>query len=79
MMLVITRRVGEEIVIAGSIRVKVVTVEGRTTRQGISAPSSVPVVRRELLAEYPAGARSLVTGRPGKLPETGCASTESAS
>jgi carbon storage regulator len=47
-MLVITRRVGEEIVIAGSIHVKVVTVAGRTTRLGISAPSSVPVVRREL-------------------------------
>jgi carbon storage regulator len=57
-MLVLTRRVGEEIVIAGNIRVMVVAVKGRINRLGITAPSAVPVVRRELLAEGPEGARS---------------------
>jgi carbon storage regulator len=78
-MLVLTRRVGEEIVIAGNIRVTVVMVRGQTIRLGITAPSSVPVARVELLAGRPEGARSPTTGRPGKCQERGCASTESAS
>jgi carbon storage regulator len=48
-MLVLTRRIGEEIVIAGNIRVKVVAVQGHQVRLGIMAPSSVPVWRMELL------------------------------
>jgi len=53
-MLVLTRRIGEEIVIAGDIRVKVVAVNGqRKVRLGIMAPCSVPVVRQEVLAAYP--------------------------
>jgi carbon storage regulator len=65
-MLVLTRRVGEEIVIAGNIRVMVVAVKGQTVRLGITAPSSVPVVRRELLAACSEGARSPASGRPGQ-------------
>jgi carbon storage regulator len=48
-MLVLTRRLGEEIVIAGNIRVKVVAIRGSSIRVGIDAPSSVRVVRAELL------------------------------
>ena len=77
-MLVLTRRVGEEIVIAGNIRVTVVMVRGETVRLGIAAPPSVPVVRQELLAGCPEGAGSPTTGGPGKRGERGCASTESA-
>jgi carbon storage regulator len=47
-MLVLTRRVGEEIVIAGNIRITVVSVEGAKVRLGISAPGSVPVHRKEV-------------------------------
>jgi len=50
-MLVLTRRNGEEIVIAGDIRVTVVAVKGNRVRLGITAPSSVAVAREELLAE----------------------------
>jgi carbon storage regulator len=56
-MLVLTRRVGEEIVIADNIRVTVVMVRGRTIRLGITAPSSVPVVRGELGARSSSGER----------------------
>jgi carbon storage regulator len=52
-MLVLTRRIGEEIVIAGHIRVTVVAVKGHQVRLGITAPSSVPVARLELLAGIP--------------------------
>jgi carbon storage regulator len=55
-MLVLTRRIGEEIMIAGNIRVKVVAVDGQRIRLGITAPSSVPVVRRELLPGCSEGA-----------------------
>ena len=49
-MLVLTRRIGEEIVIAGNIRVAVLQVNGQKVRLGITAPSSVSVWRHELLA-----------------------------
>jgi carbon storage regulator len=47
-MLVLTRREGEEIVIAGNIRVTLVSVEGGKVRLGITAPPSVPVHRKEV-------------------------------
>jgi carbon storage regulator len=47
-MLVLTRRLGEEIVIDGNIRVTVVGLKGDTVRIGISAPDSVLVDREEV-------------------------------
>jgi carbon storage regulator CsrA len=47
-MLVLTRRTGEEIVIGGSVRVKVLAVEGDRIRLGITAPDSVTVNRQEV-------------------------------
>jgi carbon storage regulator len=47
-MLVLTRRQGEEIVIAGNIRVTVVAVKGGQVRIGITAPPSVAVDRQEV-------------------------------
>jgi carbon storage regulator len=57
-MLVLTRRPGEEIVIAGQIRVRVAAVAGKTVRLGITAPASVPVARLELLQRNPEGRRA---------------------
>jgi carbon storage regulator len=50
-MLVLSRRLGEEIVIAGDIRVTVVAMRGNQVRLGITAPASVPVARAELLGQ----------------------------
>jgi carbon storage regulator len=50
LMLVLSRRIGENIVIAGDIRVTVLAVSGRQVRLGIRAPSSVSVIRQELAA-----------------------------
>jgi carbon storage regulator len=50
-MLVLTRRIGEELLIAGNIRVRVVTARGNQVRLGITAPATVPLARLELLAE----------------------------
>ncbi len=49
-MLVLTRKVNEEIIIAGSIRVKILEINGSRIRLGISAPDHVSVVREEILA-----------------------------
>jgi carbon storage regulator CsrA len=72
-MLVLTRRVGEEIVIASDIRVTVVMIKGRTARLGITAPSTVHIVRRELLPGYsdavpsPKGARRIKYLKKGAI------------
>jgi carbon storage regulator len=49
-MLVLSRRIGEEIVIGEAIRLVVIDVQGRRVRLGISAPPSVRIDRKEILA-----------------------------
>jgi carbon storage regulator len=59
-MLVLSRRLGEEIVIEGGIRLTVVAIQGNRVRIGVEAPPSVTVLRDELLNQAdPAG-------RPGR-------------
>lgn len=47
-MLVLSRKINEEIVIDGRIRVQVLQVKGKTIRIGISAPDDVKILRGEL-------------------------------
>jgi len=47
-MLVLSRKLGETLVIGGEITVRVVEVKGNTVRLGIDAPRQVPVLRSEL-------------------------------
>ena len=47
-MLILSRRLGEELVIGGSIRVSIVAVHGDRVRIGVTAPSSVRVDRQEV-------------------------------
>jgi carbon storage regulator len=64
-MLVLSRRVGEEIVIADDIRLTIVAVKGQRVRLGIAAPRSVPVARQELLARSPDSAQPQANSRTG--------------
>lgn len=50
-MLVLSRRIGESVVIGDNITVTVLDVRGDVVRIGIDAPRSVAVNRAELLAE----------------------------
>jgi carbon storage regulator len=50
-MLVLSRRIGESLVIGDNVVVTVLEVRGDVVRIGIDAPRSVPVNRAELLAE----------------------------
>jgi carbon storage regulator len=53
-MLVLSRRVGESIVIGDDVTVTVLEVRGDVVRVGIDAPRSVTVHRAELLRELEA-------------------------
>jgi carbon storage regulator len=48
-MLVLTRKVGESLVIAGNTVVRVLEVRGNKIRIGIEAPENVSIVRTELI------------------------------
>jgi len=47
-MLVLSRKLGEKLVIGGNITVKVIQVRGNTVRLGIEAPKEVSVNRHEV-------------------------------
>jgi carbon storage regulator len=78
-MLVLTRRVGEEIVIANDIHLTVLEVNGQRVRLGITAPSTVRVLRMELLnrnrkpVAVPQGGR--INGAAGGITASGAART----
>lgn len=48
-MLVLTRKIGEEIVNGDTIRLLVLAVSGNKVRLGITAPTSIAVMRQELM------------------------------
>jgi carbon storage regulator len=50
--LVLTRHVGQEIVIDGNIRVTVLGMRGEKVRLGIEAPTTVAIHRSEIHARY---------------------------
>lgn len=47
-MLVITRKLGEEIVIDGDIKVKLIRIQGKQVRIGIEADREIKVHRKEV-------------------------------
>ena len=48
-MLVLSRKLGEEILIGDDIRLVVYRIQGNRVRLGIAAPEGIPVHRAELL------------------------------
>lgn len=68
-MLILSRKSGESIVIAGNIRVTVVRVEGETVKIGVDAPPSVPVHRQEVYDEIQSSNQQAVTPPTTPLPK----------
>lgn len=68
-MLILTRRVGESVVIGEDVMVTVVGVDGKQVRVGIKAPKTVPVHREEVFERIQEG-RS-VTAKAIGLPRAG--------
>ena len=54
-MLVLTRRIGETLMIADDVQVTVLGIKGKQVRIGIGAPRSVVVLREELHARRRGG------------------------
>jgi carbon storage regulator len=54
-MLILSRKVGQSIVIGGNIVVKIVGVDGEQIKLGIEAPRDVPVHREEVQREVEQG------------------------
>ena len=50
-MLVLSRKVGERVIINGSIVVTVIATQGRMVKIGVEAPPEVVVLREELVAQ----------------------------
>lgn len=48
-MLILTRKIGQSLIIGDDIEVKIVSIDGENIKIGISAPKDVSVVRKELL------------------------------
>jgi len=50
-MLVLSRKIGQSLLIGSDIRIKVVEIRGQQVRLGLEAPDDVPVIREELHRE----------------------------
>jgi carbon storage regulator len=74
-MLVLSRKIGETVVIGGNIEVTVTRVAGNRVTLGISAPSSVRVVRAELgrteLGRTESPAANVVIEQPSAIEQPG--------
>lgn len=46
--LILTRRIGESLVIGDNVTVRVLSVKGNQVRLGVEAPREVPVYREEI-------------------------------
>jgi carbon storage regulator CsrA len=65
-MLVLSRKVNEEVVIDGRIRVQVLQIKGSTIRLGITAPEDVKILRGELRPFEEAVVESEPASPPGR-------------
>jgi carbon storage regulator len=68
-MLILSRKLGECIVIDGRIHVTVMRVEGEVVKLGIAAPSEVPVHRKEVYEEIQRSNQQALTKQSALLPK----------
>ena len=64
-MLVLSRKVNQEIRIGENIVVRVIAIKGNQVRLGIVAPIDVPVLRDEILTKVPSKPRPRAPIAPG--------------
>lgn len=67
-MLILSRKIGESIVIDGRIIVKIVRLDGDMIKLGIEAPSEVPVHRQEVYDEIQKNNQEAMTNTKAQLP-----------
>ncbi len=54
-MLILTRKIGETLVVGDNVKIKVLGVKGNQVRIGIEAPEEVKVHRKEIFDKIAAG------------------------
>jgi carbon storage regulator len=64
-MLILTRRVGEKLMIGDQVTLTVLGVQGRQVRVGIAAPKTIPVHRQEVFERIRREAEATVTAEIG--------------
>lgn len=67
-MLILSRKLGETLVIDGRIRVKVIRIEGEVVKLGIEAPPDVSVHRQEVYDEIQKNNKEALTQSTKELP-----------
>ncbi len=68
-MLVLSRKLGERILIGDKISVTVVKIGHGGVRIGVEAPPELAVVREELAEELKRAEQALISERPGSMLE----------
>lgn len=68
-MLILTRKLGESIVIDGRITVKILRLEGDTVKVGIAAPSDIPIHREEIYLEIQRSNQAALTHGHAPVPK----------
>jgi carbon storage regulator len=71
LMLVLTRKSNQSIMIGDEIEVSVLSVMGEKVRIGIQAPQKVPVFRKEIYLEIHREAGAVTPERDGRAPRQG--------
>jgi carbon storage regulator len=68
-MLVLSRKIGESLVIDGRIKVKIVRLDGDVVKIGIEAPADIPVHRQEVYDEIQMSNAQALQNTRGSLPK----------
>lgn len=68
-MLILSRKIGESIVIDGRIHVQIMRVDGEVVKLGIVAPMEVPVHRLEVYEEIQRNNQQALTKQNAPLPK----------
>ena len=48
-MLILTRKIGQSVIIVEDIEIKILSIDGENISLGITAPKSLSIIRKELL------------------------------
>ena len=66
-MLVLSRKIGQSIIIGNNVRIKIVEIRGQQVRLGVEAPDDVAIVREEIHNEIADVNRGAVEAPPAEV------------
>jgi len=75
--LILTRKTGEAIAIGDEITVRVLGIQGKQVRLGVTAPTQIPVHREEVYKRILEETKRATSSHKADIPEAGRPLTES--